>query len=63
MTKVIGEYLIDDYSRKGFIDGRALRLPTIVVRPGRPNKSGIDLGVEHFAGTTRWGTLPFGPVA
>ena len=39
ITKVIGEYLIDDYSRKGFIDGRALRLPTIVVRPGRPNKA------------------------
>ncbi|HVB48688.1 MAG TPA: D-erythronate dehydrogenase [Burkholderiales bacterium] len=35
--KVIGEYLINDYSRKGFIDGRALRLPTIVVRPGKPN--------------------------
>jgi len=39
VTKVIGEYLIDDYSRRGFIDGRALRLPTIVVRPGRPNKA------------------------
>jgi len=35
--KVIGEYLISDFSRKGYIDGRALRLPTIVVRPGRPN--------------------------
>jgi nucleoside-diphosphate-sugar epimerase len=35
--KVIGEYLIADYSRKGYLDGRALRLPTIVVRPGRPN--------------------------
>jgi len=35
--KVIGEYLISDYSRKGFIDGRSLRLPTIVVRPGKPN--------------------------
>jgi nucleoside-diphosphate-sugar epimerase len=35
--KVIGEYLVTDYSRKGFIDGRSLRLPTIVVRPGRPN--------------------------
>ncbi len=39
ITKVIGEYLIDDYTRKGFIDGRALRLPTIVIRPGRPNKA------------------------
>ena len=35
--KVIAEYLIADYSRKGYIDGRALRLPTIVVRAGKPN--------------------------
>jgi len=35
--KVIGEYLVADYTRKGFIDGRSLRLPTIVVRPGKPN--------------------------
>jgi nucleoside-diphosphate-sugar epimerase len=35
--KVINEYLIADYTRKGFIDGRSLRLPTIVVRPGKPN--------------------------
>ncbi|MFN0300640.1 MAG: D-erythronate dehydrogenase [Burkholderiales bacterium] len=35
--KVIGEYLINDYTRKGFIDGRSMRLPTIVIRPGRPN--------------------------
>ena len=35
--KVIGEYLVSDYTRKGFIDGRALRLPTIVVRAGKPN--------------------------
>jgi nucleoside-diphosphate-sugar epimerase len=37
--KAIGELLVNDYSRKGFIDGRALRLPTIVVRPGKPNKA------------------------
>jgi nucleoside-diphosphate-sugar epimerase len=35
--KVIGEYLVSDYSRKGFVDGRSLRLPTIVVRAGKPN--------------------------
>ncbi len=35
--KVIGEYLVTDYSRKGYIDGRSLRLPTIVVRAGKPN--------------------------
>jgi len=37
--KAIGELLVNDYSRKGYIDGRALRLPTIVVRPGRPNRA------------------------
>ena len=37
--KAIGELLIADYSRKGFVDGRSLRLPTIVVRPGKPNKA------------------------
>jgi nucleoside-diphosphate-sugar epimerase len=29
--------LVADYTRKGFVDGRSLRLPTIVVRPGKPN--------------------------
>jgi nucleoside-diphosphate-sugar epimerase len=37
MQKVVGEYLVSDYSRKGFLDGRSLRLPTIVVRAGKPN--------------------------
>jgi nucleoside-diphosphate-sugar epimerase len=37
--KAMGELLVNDYSRKGYIDGRALRLPTIVVRPGRPNRA------------------------
>ena len=37
--KAAGELLLNDYSRKGFVDGRALRLPTIVVRPGKPNKA------------------------
>ncbi|HZH25879.1 MAG TPA: D-erythronate dehydrogenase [Azospirillaceae bacterium] len=35
--KVIGEYLVNDYSRKGHVDGRSLRLPTIAIRPGAPN--------------------------
>jgi D-erythronate 2-dehydrogenase len=39
VQKAIGEQLVSDYSRKGFIDGRALRFPTIVVRPGRPNRA------------------------
>lgn len=37
--KAIGELLVNDMSRKGFIDGRALRLPTVVVRPGKPNRA------------------------
>jgi nucleoside-diphosphate-sugar epimerase len=35
--KVIGEYLVADFTRKAMIDGRSMRLPTIVVRPGKPN--------------------------
>ena len=35
--KLVCEVLIDDYSRRGYIDGRALRLPTVMVRPGTPN--------------------------
>lgn len=35
--KAIAELLLCDYSRRGFVDGRVLRLPTISVRPGRPN--------------------------
>jgi D-erythronate 2-dehydrogenase len=37
--KAICELLISDYSRKGFIDGVALRMPTVCVRPGKPNKA------------------------
>jgi len=35
--KVLGEYLVTDYTRKGYLDGRSLRLPTIVVRAGQAN--------------------------
>ena len=35
--KLVCEILIDDYTRRGFIDGRALRLPAVLVRPGGPN--------------------------
>ena len=35
--KAAVELLLNDYSRKGFVDGRALRLPTVVVRPGKAN--------------------------
>ncbi|CAG0949649.1 D-erythronate dehydrogenase [Burkholderiales bacterium] len=37
--KAVGELLVHDYARKGFIDGRSLRLPTVTVRPGKPNKA------------------------
>jgi nucleoside-diphosphate-sugar epimerase len=37
--KAIGELLLSDYSRRGILDGIGLRLPTICVRPGRPNKA------------------------
>ena len=39
VEKVIGEYLVGEYARRGFIDGRCFRLPTIVIRPGVPNKA------------------------
>ena len=37
--KAIGELLLADYTRKGMIDGVGIRLPTICVRPGKPNKA------------------------
>jgi len=52
--KAIGEALLADYSRRGFCDGVGIRLPTIVVRPGKPNKaaSGFFSGIirEPLAG-------------
>lgn len=37
MTKAMCEMLINDHTRKGHFDGRSVRLPTVIVRPGRPN--------------------------
>jgi len=37
MQKLICEHLVADYTRKGYLDGRAARLATVAVRPGRPN--------------------------
>ncbi len=52
--KAIGELLLSDYSRRGFFDGIGIRLPTICVRPGKPNKaaSGFFSGIlrEPLAG-------------
>ncbi len=54
VQKFIGEQLIADYSRKGFIQGRSVRLMTVTVRPGRPNgaASGFLSGIirEPLAG-------------
>ncbi len=54
--KAIGEILLADHSRRGFLDGVGLRLPTICVRPGKPNKaaSGFFSGIirEPLAGET-----------
>jgi nucleoside-diphosphate-sugar epimerase len=52
--KAIGEALLADYTRRGFCDGVGIRLPSIVVRPGQPNKaaSGFFSGIirEPLAG-------------
>lgn len=37
--KAASELLLTDYARKGFFDGRSVRLPTISIRPGKPNKA------------------------
>jgi len=59
-TKACAELLLSDYSRRGFVDARGLRLPTIVVRAGKPNAAttGCFSGVvrEPLAGVDT--TLP-----
>jgi D-erythronate 2-dehydrogenase len=39
VQKVIGEYLTCEYTRRNYIDGRCVRLPTITIRPGKPNRA------------------------
>jgi nucleoside-diphosphate-sugar epimerase len=70
--KAIGELLVYDMTRKGFIDGRSLRLPTVTVRPGKPNKaassfasgiireplSGVDAACPVAPETRLWVTSP-----
>ena len=46
VQKACGELLVNDYARKGFIRGVSCRLPTVVVRPGKPN-----LAASSFAST------------
>ena len=66
MTKACGELLLSDYSRRGFVDGRACRLPSVIVRAGAPNAAttscfsgvireplaGVDAIVRCFMGWT-----------
>src|SRR6516165_7823983 len=63
VQKAIGEQLLADYTRKGFLRGRAVRLATVSVRPGRPNAaaSGFLSGIirEPLAG--KHATCPVGP--
>jgi len=70
--KAIGELLVYDMTRKGFVDGRSLRLPTVTVRPGKPNKAassfasgiireplaGVDAICPVARSTKMWVTSP-----
>ncbi|MGQ0484827.1 MAG: D-erythronate dehydrogenase [Hyphomicrobiales bacterium] len=58
--KAIGELLLADYSRRGFFDGIGLRLPTICVRPGKPNlaASGFFSGIIREPLVGREAILP-----
>ena len=55
--KAMGELMLADYSRRGFFDGIGIRLPTICIRPGKPNKaaSGFFSNIlrEPLAGQAR----------
>jgi len=63
--KAMSEFLVYDMTRKGFIDGRSLRLPTVTVRPGKPNRaaSSFASGVirEPLSGVD--GICPVAPTA
>ena len=48
VTKAIGELLINDYSRKGYLDGRTARLPTVIIRPGKPNAAASSFASGVF---------------
>ncbi len=49
--KAMGELLVQDMSRKGFIDGRGLRLPTVTVRPGKANAAASSFMSSIFRDT------------
>ena len=54
MTKAICELLVNDYSRKGHFDGRSARLPTVIVRPGKPNAAASGWASGMFRGAAPW---------
>ena len=60
--KAIGELLLNDYSRRGFMDGIAVRLPTICIRPGAPNAaaSGFFSNILREPLVGREAVLPVG---
>jgi nucleoside-diphosphate-sugar epimerase len=47
-TKAICELLVNDYTRKGFLDGRTARLPTVIVRGGAPNEAASSFASAVF---------------
>lgn len=63
VQKVIGEQLLADYTRKGFLRGRAIRLMTVSVRPGRPNAaaSGFLSGIVREPLAGQRAICPVGP--
>lgn len=77
VQKLIGELLVGDYARKGYLDGRAVRLPTIVVRPGKPNAAassfasgiireplaGVDAACPVDPGVAMWLSSPQAAIA
>jgi len=58
--KAMTELMLADYSRKGFLDGIGIRLPTICIRPGKPNKaaSGFFSGILREPLNGQGATLP-----
>ena len=48
VTKAVGELLVNEYTRKGFIDGRTARLPTVIIRPGKPNAAASSFASGMF---------------
>ena len=51
--KFVGELLVADASRKGFVRGRSVRLMTVSVRPGRPERRGLGLPLRDHPRTAR----------